>query len=444
MVKLGLVIYDLFGRKHRTMPPHRLMSASAARRVLPGLSPAIKAVAEYYDARVVHPERLTLEVIGDAETDCPASRALNYIEVEGLEGGKVVLRDRQSDERFTIAPRLVVNTAGAWVDGVQGRLRAPGKLIGGTKGVHLVIANPEQAAELGGRMLYFETSDHRACLVYPLDARHILLGTTDTRTDDPDDAVCSGDDILYLLDEMHQILPGRRITSDQIVFTYGGVRPLPTTDAVATGAISRDHILKSFEPTTDRPFPMVTLVGGKWTTYRACAAQIADSILARIGVGRKISTDKMAIGGGREFPRSPAALADLVAELAAGFDLSRAAGSPPDPTLWNHRRRLRGRRARGTGLAVKKPARLHLAGDLAHLPGGERVVRLSDVILRRTLIPFEGAATKAAVEEISGIVGAALGWSDVRRTEEVEQCLALLRQRHGVRIETAHPVAAHA
>ncbi len=114
VVKLGLMFFDWFGKATQVMPGHRLVPMSEARRRWPGLSPEVAAVAEYYDARLTHPERLALELVKDAERDCPEAMALPYVSLAGLKDGKALLKDEETGEIFNIAPRLVVNCAGAW------------------------------------------------------------------------------------------------------------------------------------------------------------------------------------------------------------------------------------------------------------------------------------------------------------------------------------------
>jgi len=118
-VKLGLMLYDAFGRTQQTMPDHRLLTRRQARAEMPVLAPDIRAVAEYYDARITHPERLVMELVADAEAECPESLAVPYLKAIGQENGRVTLRDMASGETFDVAPRLVINASGAWVDEVQ-------------------------------------------------------------------------------------------------------------------------------------------------------------------------------------------------------------------------------------------------------------------------------------------------------------------------------------
>ena len=151
-------------------------------------------------------------------------------------------------------------------------------------------------------MLYFETADHRACLIYRLDGGKALLGTTDPRTALADDATCSEAEIDYLFAALEQALPGSALTRGDIIFSFAGIRPLPKTDSGATGAISRDHKITLLEAGPERPYPLITLIGGKWTTYRASAAQISDRVLRLLNKPRLAATLDVPIGGGRGYP----------------------------------------------------------------------------------------------------------------------------------------------
>ncbi|MBS7538609.1 glycerol-3-phosphate dehydrogenase/oxidase [Ancylobacter lacus] len=430
VVKLGLMAYDLFGRTNRTMPDHRMVPAAEFRRAMPDLAPSARYMAEYYDARLTAPERLGLELVGDAEAACPAALAATYVRLAGREGGAVTLEDTLSGERFTVRPELVVNCAGAWVDRTDAPLGIDDRLIGGTKGSHLVLDHPDFAARLGGRMLYFETADHRVCLAYPLDARRVLLGTTDIRTDDPEDTVCSAAEIDYLFDVMRAVMPGLVLDRAQIVFTYAGVRPLPYSDEVA-GAISRDHSVRVFEPAGGRPFPVLALVGGKWTTFRPCAGEIVDLVLARLGRSRAVPTEAVGMGGGKGFPTDETARRRLVAELAGRHGRTPAR---IETLLDRYGMRALDMLARGPAGPETMLAALpdYSTAELASIAENERIATLADVVLRRTQIGLLGLATPAVLVELGAVVGAALGWPASRIGEETARTAALLATRHGV------------
>ena len=430
VVRMGLGIFDRFGEFHRTMPRHRAIPIAEARARFPNLAPNVKAVLEYYDARISSPERLTVELVGDAERDCPEAMALPYLAVEGRDGDGVRLRDTISDETFAVRPRLIVNCAGAWVDPVDGALGVTERLTGGTKGSHIVLDRPDLAAALGPAMLYFETHDHRACLVYRLDGGKVMLGTTDLRTEDAEGATCSEAEIDYLFGVLEEVLPGSAPRREEIVFTVAGVRPLPRSVEGATGAISRDHSLRRFDATAERPFPILTLVGGKWTTYRACAAQITDAVLAEIGAARAEDTKALPIGGGAGFPRGAEGRRRLTSDLAAESGLTEARAD-----------QLLGRYgtsafaiavAAGGSLTPLEGAESYSVEEITWILDEERATRLDDLVLRRTLIAFDGLANEISIRALARIMAASLGWSADRRESEVARVLTLLARRHRV------------
>jgi glycerol-3-phosphate dehydrogenase len=275
-------------------------------------------------------------------------------------------------------------------------------------------------------MLYFEAPDGRTCIVFPF-LGNVLLGTTDIRVDDADVVRCEEAEVDYLLSVLRQVMPGVAVGREHIRFRYAGVRPLPFVDAAAPGMIPRSHSLVAREATPDRPFPVLSMVSGKWTTFRAFGAQAADEALRRLGRARSTGTEALPIGGGMDFP------ADRMAWTAA---LARETGvaEPRIATLLDRY----GTRARAVARAIAAGPDAPLAAlpdhstaEIAWIAREEMVTHLSDVVLRRTLIALRGQAREAAVREVGGILAGTLGWSAARRAEEEAATLALLRERHG-------------
>lgn len=432
-VWIGLLLYDQFGRTHRTMPNHRMLSGSKARDLVPVLSPEVLAVGEYYDARISHPERLVLELIADGEADCPEAFAIPYLAAGRQVGGAVELVDRIGGERMTVKPKLVINAAGAWVDRVQSGLGFSGRLMGGTRGTHLVLDKPDLTRALGGRMLYFETEDHRACLALPLDERHVYVGTTDVPTDDPDERRYTEAEVDYIFNVLRPVLPGQTFDRSEIVFAMAGVRPLPMQKVDVPGQISRDHRLDHHAPSAERPFDTLVLVGGKWTTYRAFAEQVTDRVLSWGGRKRVRSTSDLPIGGARGLPAEASARAAWVAALAARTGLSAdrcrvlvsrygsAAAAMAEAEAADGRT--------FPGLSDYTPA------EIAAICHGERVTRLHDILLRRTLMGFEGVLSESALQSIAAVAGEALGWPADRLQAELTEARRLLQEAHAVDLE---------
>jgi glycerol-3-phosphate dehydrogenase len=439
LIRIGLILYDWLGSRERTMPHYRMLSRDAALTAMPGLTPSITAAAEYWDGWVSHPERINLELVLDALAAAPHAEAVTYAAAEGLGPEGVRIRDTLTGETLSLTPRIVVNAAGPWIDRVNAPLGINARMIGGTKGSHLVIDHDGLRAALGDAMLYFEAPDGRTCIVFPF-LGNVLLGTTDIRVEDADGVRCEESEIDYLFAVLKEVLPDIAIGREHIRFRYSGVRPLPYVDAATPSLIPRTHSLVPSEPTPDRPFAVLSMVSGKWTTFRAFGEQAADEVLRRLGKPRSVGTQSRPIGGGTGFP------ADRAAWIR---DLARESGLP-DTRIADLLARY-GTRARDAARAIAagpdaplEGLPRHSSAEIAWIAREEMVTHLADVVLRRTLVALRGEASEEAVRAIAAVLADTLGWPAARQAEEVDATLALLRDRHGAGypLKATRPVSA--
>ncbi len=433
VIKIGLTLYDFLARRERAMPKHDFRLRAAALRAYPRLNPAIICLASYYDAWMPSPERICLEMALDAEaltTDC---RALSYCSVIAGQGDAVTLRDELSGETYNLKPKVVLNAAGPWIDFVNDGLRASGqRFIGGAKGSHLVLDNPDLLEATGDSEFFFENDDGRIVLILPFFNR-VLIGTTDIRIDDPDQALASDDEIEYLLAMVKRVFPGIEVDRSQVLFTFSGVRPLPYSEGGATGSISRDHSIRSIMPTNERPYPIHSLIGGKWTTFRAFAEEATDLALRDLGRARRQSTADLAIGGGRDYPRGDAALAQWLNDLARKCEL-------PGARLLELFERY-GTRAEAIAAFVSskgdQPLRQHprySRSEIEFILREEKVERLDDLLLRRTSIAMLGELNREFMQELADICADVLAWSARRKEAEMQRAVELLRLKHRVEL----------
>ncbi len=427
IIKAGLTMYDAFAGSESTLPKHRFRSKQEALELRPQLTTDIVSTATYYDARVYYPERMGLELALDAMQENPKARALNYMSLHGAERGQLLLRDEISGEVVPVQPQVVVNATGAWIDFTNSAMHRPTNYIGGTKGSHLVLDHPELLAATRGEMLYFINSDGRICIFYQFYDR-VIAGATDILVENPDEAVCDDDETAYILDSIRMVFPDINVTQDHIVFKFSGVRPLPRQDTATTGQISRDHRTEVLPPTEAAPFPVYSLVGGKWTTYRAFAEQVTDKVLTELNTQRTVDTSTLPIGGGRDYPADrqqwlgqlhdrtgvpTQRLDDLFerygtqGEAVAGFICAGA-----DAPLENHSR--------------------YSTREIEYILQNEHVLHLDDVILRRTLIGLLGELDRPLLEELASIAAAALGWDEARKADEIQRTVALFERKYGV------------
>jgi glycerol-3-phosphate dehydrogenase len=429
IVELGMALYDLFGARQRSMPLHRFALQRKVRRTFPRMNPSVVATATYYDAQVSHAERLVFELVDDGLQAHAGARALNYLAASGFAEGRVQLTDRHTQAMFEIQPEIIVNAAGPWIDRVNQALTRPTGYIGGAKGSHLVLDNPALRAELGEHMIYYGGSDGRVCLVYPF-FDHVLLGSTDIPIEDPDTAVCEADEAAYMLSTLREVFPKIAIAPDQVIYHYAGVRPLPQVDAANPGEVTRDHSLQQ-----DRiaSLPVYSMVGGKWTTFRAFAAEATDTILKAVGRPRRRSTEFEPIGGGHGFPQSDPQRAEWI----AGFTNRYGVPAARSEILLKRYGTAAHRIAQGSGNAFSESlASLpdYSRGEIQALIRGEQVVTLADLLFRRTTIAIAGRLSLAVIEELAGIAADALNWTVEERLRQTDETLALARNRHGVRL----------
>ena len=420
-LKFGLWYYDFATRKNRRTPKRHLTPRAKALRDLPGLRSDIVGTATYWDAWITQSERLCIELIQDARAANPNCRVLNYTAPRAGEDGSVVLDDAVLGASLTVRPRVVVNAAGAWIDKANAALGLQTRYMGGTKGSHLVVDCPELHAALDGQ-IYYQHSDGRVCIVFPFMDK-VIMGSTDIRVEDPDEARCDDDEVEYMLATLRGVFPNLAIGRENIVYAYCGVRPLPSSEGV-TANITRGHSVRIVEPGARRPWCVYCLIGGKLTPFRALAELAADAILPRLGATRLCSTAEEAIGGGRDYPADEPRQAEWIARVARESGLGEARVRALLERYGTAAERY------AADAAGEKPLRC-LGGytdrEVARIAADEHVVHLTDLVCRRSVIALLGQASREALEELADVVGAALGWDAPRRAQEVAQALDAVR-----------------
>ncbi|GMV34618.1 MAG: glycerol-3-phosphate dehydrogenase [Chloroflexota bacterium] len=433
IIKLGLMMYDAYTGGRRTVPRHKFFSRKESLARWGKLNPAIVHTAVYYDGLISNPERLALELVLDAEADNPRARAMNYVSLVGGSGKSVVLRDELTDETFEIEPRLVVNAAGPWIDFANHSLGVTTRYIGGTKGSHLVLDHPELRAAIGENEFFFENKDGRIVLIFPLQDR-VLIGTSDIKIEHPDEAQCTDEEVNYFLEMTARVFPDIKIGREHIVFAFSGVRPLAGSAARTTGQYSRDHHIEVLSGDwTNLNFPVYSLVGGKWTSFRAFSEEVTDKALQHLGIKRNKDTRELPIGGGRNYPRNAEERNKYINGLAAWTGLPR------------ERLEILFQRYGARAESVAEFMKLAEDSPLKSLPDFtrreilfliqyEKAEHLDDLLLRRAMLAMLGRLTRKSVIEINELLGDARGWNAERKNAEAERTLRILESRHRVRL----------
>lgn len=456
LIKLGLSLYDSFSRDGGSVPRHQFRTGQRALAELPKLRSDVKFTATYFDASVHNPERLTLDVLQDGEKagqsgaaagQGDTARASNYVSLQAVTnqpnagtgtGSTVRLRDELTGEDFDFTADVIVNTTGAWVDLTNTAMGAASTFMGGTKGSHIVLDHPELLAACNGREIFFEHTDGRIVLIYPMGDR-VLVGTTDVDADMGQDAVCTDEEIAYFFELIGHVFPSIPVSADQIVYTFSGVRPLPKHDATQPGFVSRDYRIERRSPSAEnaKGAPVLSLVGGKWTTFRALAEHLTNDVLAELGLQRKVSTAQLAIGGGANFPADDAAVqAWIKAHMAPGRDADRTA-----VLLTRYGTRAEDVIAyldAGQDKPLQSTHELSVR-ELEFMAANEQVGHVVDVLIRRTSLAFRGLVTGELLAELAEILAGPLKWDAATRAAEVKHAREVLWRFH--RVETHSLVA---
>ena len=440
LIKVGLTMYDFFSRDGGMVPRHDFKGRKKALAEMPQLHPGIKYAATYYDASVHNPERLTLDVLQDGEKageftpGIEQARATNYVALTAVTDDGVQLTDQLTGESFTFTADVIVNTTGAWVDMTNTDMGAPTRFMGGTKGSHIVLDHPELIAACKGREIFFEHTDGRIVLIYPMGDR-VLVGTTDVDADMAEDAVCTDAEIDYFFDLIGHVFPNILVTRDEIVYSFAGVRPLPRHDETAPGFVSRDYRIERDDRTiAGASVPVLSLVGGKWTTFRALAEHMTNDVLAIVGGTRKTSTAKLPIGGGVNFPATSAAVeawisshtSDSVDAARAGVLLTRYGTRATDVIAYL---------GRGRDTVFSSTNELS-DREVAFMVEHEQVGHLIDVMIRRTSLAFRGLVTSEVLAETAAALAGPLGWNEARVAEEISHSVDILARFHGVQVQS--------
>jgi len=426
VIKIGLSVYDAFTRAQKTVPPHWMNGRRQALTRFPRMNPSIQYAANYYDGSIISPERLTVELLLEGEAEGEHARALNYMSVKNMDGQSIFLKDEISGEEYS--PRLVINAAGPWIDFTNKNLGLSTHYIGGTRGAHLVLKNDELRKEIGDHMIFFELEDGRLVLIFPLWDK-VLVGTSEHAIQDPDQARCTQDEVDYFLGMIGRVFPDIKVDSSQIVFRFSGVRPLPYTQAGSVFHVSRNHHM---EEDLRGNLPVYSLVGGKWTSYRAFSEQVTDKALAFLGLPRKAGTHNLPIGGGRDYPHGQENTKKWLEDIQASTGLP----SSQVETLFQRY----GTRARQVCefLLAGQDAPLAAFPDFSrreilYLVQVEKILHLDDLLLRRTFLAYLGELTLPLIKEMADVVGSELGWDDSQKKSEVERALDILADKHAVK-----------
>ena len=266
-VRAGLMLYDVLGAYR--VARHRRFSADETSRAVPGFG--ARAAALVYTECATDDVRLTVEIARTAATH--GALVANHARVEELLGeGRVrgaLVRDELTGERLEVRARTTVNATGVWAAATQGLATATPQQRVTSKGIHLVF-RPGAIRTTTGAIIRSQAGDGRLLFVIPWEGR-VYVGTTDTRYEGPlEDPVADEDSVDYILAAVAAAFPG--VGREDVVAAWAGLRPLAADGEGPTADLSRRHEIYEDPP------GLLTVTGGKLTTYRAMAEAVVDRI----------------------------------------------------------------------------------------------------------------------------------------------------------------------
>jgi len=415
LIRLGMITYDVLSFDKNTAR-HEVLGLNKTLARFPGIGrDGLKGSVVFTDGQVEYAERLCVEVAVEAVQHGAEIRTKAKVDSAIMRDGRVVgvgYVDTRTGERHEVHAPVVLNVAGPWIDRILGPDAPPQpRLNGGTKGSHLIVDRfPGSPTDV----VYYESRrDGRLVLVIPWMGRY-LIGTTDRRFDrNPDEARCDADEMDYLLSEVNELVPGADLTPDDVLFTYSGVRPLPYAPDVSEWEVPRSHVLHDHAPSLPG---LVTVVGGKLTTYRQLAEDAVDDAFRRLGrVAPPCPTADRALPGkvvdeaALAESLSARGVSELTARRLVSLYGSRAGGvldvAADDSSL----------------LQVLHEGTGALEAELVFAVREELAVTLTDVLARRLLLAFEPGHGFESVDRSLERLAPLLGWDDAERAAQAAE-----------------------
>ena len=416
VLRLAVAFYQWLGRRTEALPRGGLVFRRELQQRYPGIAHRYRAAAYEYEGLIAAPERVAIELVEDGVAASRRSAALNHAGISGFDGRDVVIHDRRSGALLRARPRVVVNAAGAGADRVARLFGIDARMVDGVAGTHLLIRAPAVARALGEDLLFFEDGDcdpdrRRLCCAYAV-GDDVLLGATERPVADPDLSRPAADEDAYLLSALGWLFPDADVSAADVVGRLHGVRPLVASECGDVTGRSRDHaICVDRSPLLN--VPLVTIAGGKWTTFRAIAEDTTRAVLSRLGRPRLAPTASLPIGGGRGWPEGAEEQARYRCSLANAFGLDAATAERLFATYGSRAPRVARWLARPGGRRIIAGTALTV-GEVRFFSAEELAASADDIARRRTRLFLEG---RAAPDVLAAIEHALSEPHAARRTE---------------------------
>lgn len=408
-IRAGLIVYDLlsFGS---SLPKHRMLSKAKTLEYLPGLkSNGLVGGAVFYDCQVEFAERLVLENVLAAREE--SAEVLTYTKATKIDVDGVEFIRKGGDKPEFVRAQVIINASGPWIDRVLSDTGVPGqRFIGATKGSHIIVRSFRGAPTSA---VYLEAeSDRRPFFVIPWHNNY-LIGTTDVRFEnDPDEVKGESWEVDYLIKETNNVFPEAKLGREDICYVYSGVRPLAFTNDTLEQGITRRHFIREHGQLSN----LLSIVGGKLTTYRSLSQECVDLVFKKIGkASPPCRTHQVRLPGAtsksvgeeeEEIIRSwPNVVKDRLSTIYGTriSDLADLCRERPELAI---------------PFTQNKEA---IAAEVVYSFESEFASVLDDCLLRRTMLGLNCDLGSADAEAAARIAKTAFGWSEQRVREELSQ-----------------------
>ncbi len=412
----GLKLYDwLAGRSN--LQPSRFVDAREALERFPMLKhQGLRGGVLYYDGQF-DDARMNLAIALTAAREGAA--VANYLAVEDLlqREGRIhgaVLTDRLSGESFELVARAVVNATGPFTDTVR-RMEDPDArpMVTASSGIHIVL--DQSFSPPGTGLLIPQTEDGRVLFLLPW-LGHTLVGTTDNEAAIDEHPRANEDEIAYVLRHVERYFDVPVSRAD-VKAAWSGLRPLVSDPQAAdTAGLSRDHVVNV------GPAGLVTIAGGKWTTYRRMAV---DAVNEAVRVGElsprsESTTATLMLAGGDGFSAQGAGA------LQERFSLDADVASYLNRAYGGFAAEVAGLATDGLGRRLRD-GQPYLEAEVVYAARHEYARTTADVLWRRMRLGMlDESDTAAALKRVAELLAAELGWSDEQRERDLADAQSLL------------------
>ena len=407
----GIGLYDLLAsRGPRLLPRHRHLGQQQVTKNAPALKGCSHKGAIVYSDALVDDARFVISAARTAAklgaSIATSTRVVGLSRSKGRVSGATV-RCLESGREFHVSCGTVVNATGVWSDDIEAYAGESNSRVRASKGIHLVVPRHRINLETG---LILRTVDS-VLFVIP-SANHWIVGTTDSDWHlNRAHPAATHRDIAYLITTLNEVLADP-LTTDDVVGVYVGLRPLLAGDSEKTSKLSREHAV------TCSTSGLVSIAGGKYTTYRVMAADTIDAVGVDQGLDLpKSSTDQVPLIGSEHYLQLRAQISEI-AEMSGVL-----------PATVEHLLSRQGDRIYEVLDLIEEDVSLaelidphlpYVLAEVVHAVRFEAALHLEDVLTRRTRLSIESPdrGTNSALR-VAELMARELNWDRNKLESEV-------------------------